>query len=188
MYEERANLIRNTASNWLRLTEPHYLTYNNYGTNQLFTIFICLPTFKFSTCRSFTLVHCLLSFSSVSCICEFVTLFINSNVWWRHATFFDLLYFFVHDTGRNRRNTLLLHGCCRLEATGSRVEAGLQGALWVYVVFKVKASRGIAQCPQRGLNQTVHILLHNSAVTGSLPNGEFLQGQPNVLTINRAWQ
>jgi hypothetical protein len=25
--------------------------------------------------------------------------------------------FFVHDTGRNRRNTLLLHGCCRLEAT-----------------------------------------------------------------------
>jgi hypothetical protein len=44
----------------------------------------------------------------------------------RHATLFDLLCFFVHDTGRNRRKTLLLLGCCRLEATGCRLEAGLQ--------------------------------------------------------------
>jgi hypothetical protein len=36
--------------------------------------------------------------------------------------------------------------------------------------------------------QTVHILQHDSAVTGSLPNGEFLHGQPNVLPINLAWQ
>ncbi len=36
---------------------------------------------------------------------------------------------------RNRRNNLLLHGCCRLEETGSRIEAGLQGercgCMWV---------------------------------------------------------
>jgi hypothetical protein len=32
---------------------------------------------------------------------------------------------FVHGIGRNGRNTLLLHGCCRQEATGRRVEAGL---------------------------------------------------------------
>ncbi len=34
--------------------------------------------------------------------------------------------------------------------------------------------------------QTVHILQHDSAVTGSLP--EILHGQPNVLPINLAWQ
>ncbi len=34
--------------------------------------------------------------------------------------------------------------------------------------------------------QTVHILQHDSAVTGSLPDGEFLHGQPNVLRINLA--
>ncbi len=36
--------------------------------------------------------------------------------------------------------------------------------------------------------QTVHILQHDSAVTDSLPDGEFLHGQPNVLPINLAWQ
>jgi hypothetical protein len=36
--------------------------------------------------------------------------------------------------------------------------------------------------------QTVHILQHDSAVTGPLPDGEFLHGQPNVLPINLAWQ
>ncbi len=40
---------------------------------------------------------------------------------------FLFIVLFVHGTGRNRCNTLLLHGCCRLEATGRRVvEAGLQ--------------------------------------------------------------
>ncbi len=28
--------------------------------------------------------------------------------------FLFLVFFFVHGTSRNRRNTLLLHGCCRL--------------------------------------------------------------------------
>jgi hypothetical protein len=50
-------------------------------------------------------------------------------------------------------NTLLLHGCCRLEATGRRVEAGLQcercGYTWN---VKVKVSRGITQCPHRDSN------------------------------------
>jgi hypothetical protein len=45
-----------------------------------------------------------------------------------------------------------MHGCCRLEATGRKVEAGLQcercGYMWN---FKVKVSRGITQCPHRGL-------------------------------------
>ena len=36
--------------------------------------------------------------------------------------------------------------------------------------------------------QTVHILQHDSAVTGSLPDGEFLHGQPNVLPNTLAWQ
>ncbi len=36
--------------------------------------------------------------------------------------------------------------------------------------------------------QTVYILQHDSAVTASLPDGEFLHGQPNVLPNNLAWQ
>ncbi len=36
--------------------------------------------------------------------------------------------------------------------------------------------------------QTGHILQHDSVVTGSLPEWEFLHGQPNVLPINLAWQ
>ncbi len=36
--------------------------------------------------------------------------------------------------------------------------------------------------------QTVHILQHDSAVTGSLPDGDFLHGQPNIFPINLAWQ
>jgi hypothetical protein len=53
-----------------------------------------------------------------------------------------LIYFFVHDTGRNRRNTLLLHGCCRLEATGSRIEAGFRLSALLFLGFKVKVRRG----------------------------------------------
>jgi hypothetical protein len=38
-----------------------------------------------------------------------------------------LIYcFFVDDTGRIRRNTLLLLGCSRLEGTGRRIAAGWQ--------------------------------------------------------------
>ncbi len=44
--------------------------------------------------------------------------------------FFDFLYFFVHDSGRNRRNTLLLLECCRLEVT----EAGLKRACRLCIV------------------------------------------------------
>ncbi len=36
--------------------------------------------------------------------------------------------------------------------------------------------------------KTVNIPQHDSAVTGSLSDGEFLHGQPNILPINLAWQ
>jgi hypothetical protein len=58
----------------------------------------------------------------------------------------------------------------------------------------IRGSNGpVSECPRtRKLGtiiiQTLHILQHDSADTGSLPNGEFLHGQPNVLPINLAWQ
>ena len=82
------------------------------------------------------------------------------NVWWRHATLFDILCTFsVHYRDRNRRNTgsLLMHGCCRLEATGSRIEAGLQveccGFIWVLrsksnYAPHIRGSYGpVSECP-----------------------------------------
>ncbi len=36
--------------------------------------------------------------------------------------------------------------------------------------------------------QTYLIVQHDSAITGSLPNGEVLHGQPNILPINLARQ
>ncbi len=36
--------------------------------------------------------------------------------------------------------------------------------------------------------KTVNILQHDSAVTGSLSDGKFLRGQPNMLPINLALQ
>ncbi len=80
---------------------------------------------------------------------------------------------FVHDTGRDRRNTLLLHGWCRLEAT-------VEG-------LKLVCMLSVLNVRQRKLGtiiiQTVHILQHDSAVTGSLPNGEFLHGQPKYFQL-----
>jgi hypothetical protein len=108
----------------------------------------------------------------------------------------------VHGTGRNRRITLMLHGCCRLEATGRRVEAGLHVERGFMLVFRSKSVEELPSVPNgtrtyalhiRGSNgqflhvrqrklgtiiiQTVHILQHDSAVTGSLPDREFLHGQ-----------
>jgi hypothetical protein len=62
--------------------------------------------------------------------------------------------FFVHDKGRNRRDTLLLHGCCRLEATGSRLKAGL-----LYMVFKAKVSsvEELPSVPNRTRTYAPHI-------------------------------
>ncbi len=105
-----------------------------------------------------------------------------------------------------------MHGCCRLEATGRRVEAGLHVEYGFMLVLRSKSVeespsvpngthtyalhiRGsnspVFECRQHKLGtiiiQTVHILQHDSAVTGSLPDGEFLHGQPNVLPINLAW-
>jgi hypothetical protein len=96
--------------------------------------------------------------------------------------------FFVHDTGRNRRYTFLLLGCCRLKVTVGRLEAGLQV---VVSLVSVKGSRGYPVSPtglepmprtsealtaqylnvrqRKGtiIIQTVHILQHDSAVTPS---------------------
>jgi hypothetical protein len=102
-----------------------------------------------------------------------------------------------------------------LEATGRRVEAGLhvERGICGMLVMRSKSVEELPVSPtglepmpctsealtaqylnvrQRKLGtiiiQTVHILQHDSAVTGSLPNGEFLHGKPNVLPINLAWQ
>ncbi len=138
----------------------------------------------------------------------------NLNVWWRHATLFDFLCFFC-TWFRNRHNTLLLHGCCRLEATWSRIEAGLQGErcrsncsvlrsnsveelpsvpnrTWTYAPTSEALTAQNLNVRQRKwgtiIIQTVCILKHDCAVTGSLPDREFLHGQPNVLPMNLAWQ
>ncbi len=37
-----------------------------------------------------------------------------------------VLFLYIRDRNRRNTGTLLMHGCCRLEATGSRIEAGLQ--------------------------------------------------------------
>ncbi len=101
---------------------------------------------------------------------------------------------------------IFLHRCCWLEATGSRIEAGLQveccGFIWVLRSKSVEELpsvpngtwtyaphiRGSAQylnVRQRKLGtiiiKTVNILQHDSAVTGSLSDGKFLHGQTNVL-------
>ncbi len=73
-----------------------------------------------------------------------------SNVWWLHANLFDLLCFFC-TRYMNRSNTLLLHGCCRLEATWSRIEAGLQGerwwCMWVFSILRSKSEEELPSVP-----------------------------------------
>jgi hypothetical protein len=93
-------------------------------------------------------------------------------------------------------------------ATGRMVEAGLHVERGFMLVLRSKSVEELPSVPNgtrtcvpctvhtRGSNgpvgtiiiQTVHILQHDSAVTGSLPHGEFLHGQPNVLPISLAWQ
>ncbi len=51
------------------------------------------------------------------------------NVWWRHATLFDFIGFFVHDTGID-----IIHYCC-MDAVGwKRQEVGLKRACRVSFV------------------------------------------------------
>ncbi len=124
------------------------------------------------------------------------------NVCWRYAALFDLLLFCTWYRQENsRRITLLLYG-------------GLVGWMLLILIYKVKVSGGIYSVSPTGLEpmlrtsealmakylnvrqrklgtvniQTVHSVQHDSAITGSLPNGEVLHGQPNILPINLARQ
>jgi hypothetical protein len=101
------------------------------------------------------------------------------------------------------------------EAAESWIVVGLRVVCSVVTCdFQVKVSRGITQCSPSGLEpmsrtsealtaqyanvhqhklgtiiiQTVHILQHDSAVTGSLPEGDILHGNPNLLPNNIARQ
>jgi hypothetical protein len=89
----------------------------------------------------------------------------------------------------------VLHYCCMDVVGWKRVEAGLQiercGFMWVLRSKSVDPMPCTSEAltaqylnvRQRKLGtiiiQTVHILQHNSADTGSLPDGKFWHGQPN---------
>jgi hypothetical protein len=60
---------------------------------------------------------------------------------------FWFIVLFVHGTGRNRRNTLLLHECCRLEATGRRFEAGLHVERGFILVMRSKSVKELPIVP-----------------------------------------
>ncbi len=117
---------------------------------------------------------------------------------------FLIFFFFLNDTGRNICNTY----CCMdvdWKHRWSRIEAGLRvecyGFIWV-----LRSKSGLEPLPRTSealtaqyLNvhhcklgtmiiKTVHILQHDSAVTGLLPEEDFLHGQPNILPIFLAWQ
>jgi len=70
---------------------------------------------------------------------------------------FWFIVLFVHDTGRNRRNTLLLHGCCRLEATGRRVEAGLHVERGFMLVMRSKSVEELPSVPNGTRTYALHI-------------------------------
>jgi hypothetical protein len=71
---------------------------------------------------------------------------------------------------RNRRNTLLMHGCCRLEATGSRVEAGLQGDRCGYTwVLRSKSVEDLPSVPTGTRTYAPHIRGSNGPVSECPP-------------------
>jgi len=85
--------------------------------------------------------------------------------------FFISCVFFVHDTGRNRRYTLLLHECSRLKATGSRIEAGLQvefcGFIWFFL--RSKSVEQLPSVPNGTRTYAPHIRGSNGPVSECLP-------------------
>jgi hypothetical protein len=116
-----------------------------------------------------------------------------------------LIYcFLVHVTGLRRLHYMV--AWMMLTRSGWKLDCS-----WfvVYSDFWVKVSRGIIQCSPSGLEptsrtsealmaqylnvrqrklgtiiiQTVHILQHDSAVTGSLPKGDILHGNPTYFQI-----
>ena len=76
---------------------------------------------------------------------------------------------FLHDTGRNRRNTLLLHGCCRLVATGRRVEAGLHVERGFMLVMRSKSVEELPSVPNGNRTYALHIRGSNGPVSECPP-------------------
>ena len=66
--------------------------------------------------------------------------------------FFRFIVLYEHGTGRNRRYTLLLHRCCRLEATGRSVEAGLHVERGFMLVLRSKSVEELNPSPLMGSN------------------------------------
>jgi hypothetical protein len=96
-------------------------------------------------------------------IMDFYTVFLFYRTQKVNATLFDLLCFFVHDTAI--RNTLLLRKCYRLEATGSRVEAGLQGERCrCMLVLRSKSVEEIPSVPTGTRTYAPHIRGSNGPV------------------------
>jgi hypothetical protein len=88
---------------------------------------------------------------------------------------------------------------CLLEATGIWIEVGLQVHVVSWLEFFRSKPVEELQCPPTGIEpvprqselaiiifQTIHILKHDSAITSSLPELEFLHGQPDLLQDNLA--
>jgi hypothetical protein len=63
---------------------------------------------------------------------------------------------FVHDTGGNRRNTLLLHRYCWLETIGRRVEAGLHVELGFTWVLRPKSVEELPSVPNGTRTYALH--------------------------------
>jgi hypothetical protein len=77
--------------------------------------------------------------------------------------------FFVHGTGRSRRNTLLLHGCCRLGATGRRAEAGLHFERVFMLVIRSKAVEEFPSVRKGTRTHALHIRGSNGPVSECPP-------------------
>ncbi len=71
----------------------------------------------------------------------------------------------VHGTGRNRRNTLLLHGSCRLEVTGRWVEAVLHVKRGFMLVLRSKSVEELPSVPNRTRTYAMHIRGSNGPVS-----------------------
>ncbi len=80
-----------------------------------------------------------------------------------------MLFKFVHDTGRNRRNTLLLHGCCRLEATEEGLKLVLHVERGFMLVMRSKSVEELPSVPYGTRTYALHIRGSNGPVSECPP-------------------